>query len=205
MYMPIYRIDYYGSMPRFHLTRCEKIQELFSGGYGHYYKWSNTKLNDIKDRDTREIYKNQKLQLCSHCRNVIFDISNTEDFFYTLDTEEQENTIIEVDIFGYVKDWQEISKAYRQSKDYTCENCGIKPANNFDNRFWHTHHKNCDKTNNKSSNLECLCVLCHSYKDHAHEENFDKKSMKRVLDSFIKKYGQELKNRKNQYLQQYKK
>ncbi len=60
------------------------------------------KLNDIIDRDTREIYKDQKLQLCIHCRDAVFGISNTEDFFNTLDTEPKKEVVnIEVDIFGY--------------------------------------------------------------------------------------------------------
>ena len=192
MYMPTYRVIEYG-MPRFHLTRCEKIEELFSSGYSSYYKWSNNKLNDITDRNlTHKVYPNQRLQLCNYCRNKITEISNTEDFFETLDTKENANTSIEVDIFGYVKNWQKISKDYRKSKDYTCESCGIKPARNFDKRFWHTHHKNGDKTKNEPSNLECLCVLCHSHKDHTHEENFDKTRMKIELNSFIKQYGEEL-------------
>ena len=203
MYMPTYLVSKYKSMPRFHLTKCEKIQELFSGGHGHLYKWSNNKLNDIKDRETLEVYKNQKLQLCSHCRATIVGIMNTEDFFDTLETDDSENTSVEIDIFGYDKNWQKISRAYRKRNDYTCESCGIKPKNNFDKRFWQTHHRNGDKTNNNPSNLECLCVLCHSSKDNTHEENFDKPRMKREVDSFVKQYREELKSVGNPYLRQY--
>ncbi len=83
------------------------------------------------------------------------------------------------------------------------ENCGIKPANNVDKRFWHTHHIDGDKTNNKQTNLECLCVLCHSYKDNSHEENFGRTRMKRELDTFVKQYNEELKTVGNSYLRQY--
>jgi len=119
-----------------------------------------------------------------------------------LDTE-NENTSIEIDIFGYDKNWQKISRAYRKSKDYTCESCGIKPANNFDRRFWQTHHKDGDKTNNRQPNLECLCVLCHSYKDSTHIENFEKQRVKRMLDTFVKQYKEELIKIGNSYLKQY--
>ncbi|MDR0864444.1 MAG: HNH endonuclease [Candidatus Symbiothrix sp.] len=203
MYMPTYRVSQYG-LPKFHLTRCEKIQELFSSGYGQYYKWSNNKLNDIIERGTSKIYKDQKLSLCSYCRHAIIGVNNTEDFFRTLDTEPKEEVVsIEVDIFGYVKDWQKISIAYRKKKECTCESCGIKPKNNFDKRFWHTHHLDGDKTNNKEINLECLCVLCHSYKDLKHEDNFDKTRMKKELDSFVEKYNTELKSVNNSYLKTY--
>jgi hypothetical protein len=76
--------------------------------------------------------------------------------------------------------------------DYACESCGIKPVKDSDKRYWHTHHRNGDKTNNKPSDLECLCVLCHSYKDHMHEENLDKARMKIELDSFVNRYREEL-------------
>jgi 5-methylcytosine-specific restriction endonuclease McrA len=199
MYMPTYNVSKFG-LPKFHLIRCETIQKLFSGGYGQLYKWSNNKLNDIKQRGTNEIYEYQKLQLCTFCKKAIFDIDDTEDFFETLDTEtKEEDANIETDIFGYVKDWQKISKAYRKNKDYTCESCGIKPKNNLDKRFWHTHHLDGNKTNNIKSNLECLCVLCHSYKDLRHEENFDKKRMKRELDSFVEKYKEDLKRANNHF------
>jgi hypothetical protein len=203
MYMPTYRVAEYG-LPRFHLTRCEKIQELFRSGHGQYYKWSNNKLNDITERGTHTVYPNSKLQLCSYCQRAIIDIRSTEDFFKTLDTEPKERIVnIEVDIFGYDKNWQKISHAYRQSKDFTCESCGIKSANNFDKRFWHTHHKDGDKINNKQVNLQCLCVLCHSYMDIKHEENFEKKRIRSELDSFVNKYRNLLIQIHNPYLGKY--
>jgi len=202
MYMPTYRVSQYG-LPKFHLTRCERIQELFSSGYGQLYKWSNNKLNDITERGTSKVYKDQKLSLCAYCRSSIVGVTNTEDFFETLETEADENVNVEVDIFGYDRNWQKISREYRKIKNFTCEKCGIKPVKDFDKRFWHTHHKDGDKTNNKQSNLECLCLLCHSHKDQTHEENFDKASTKRQLDSFVKQYRKELTQMNNPYLKQY--
>ena len=204
MYMPTYRVAHYGDVSRFHLTKCKVIDDFISKGmFNTYYIWSNNERNDITDRDTTKIHKDQTLKLCSNCKKIVLDINDTEDFFETLDTKEQENTNIEVDIFGYDKNWQKISKTYRKIKDYTCESCGIKPARNFDKRFWHTHHKDSDKTNNRQSNLECLCVLCHSSKDLTHKENFDKTRMKRELDTFVKQYKEELKTTDNSYLKQY--
>lgn len=201
MYMPTYRIKQYNSMPRFHLTRCEKIQELFTIGYGFYYKWSNNKLNDITDRDTHQIYENQKLQLCSHCQSSINGIRNTEDFFETLETEEeQEIENVEVDIFGYTLNWEKISRAYRKEKEYTCENCGIKIENSYDKRFIHTHHKNGNKLINRKDNLECLCVLCHAKTDERHEQNFNKKRMQSEVKTFVYKYRQQLTEIGNKYL-----
>ena len=33
---------------------------------------------------------------------------------------------LNIDIFGYTRNWDEISRKYRESHDYTCERCGLK-------------------------------------------------------------------------------
>lgn len=201
MYMPTYRISQYKSMPRFHLTRCDRIEELFSTGYGSYYKWSNNPLNDITDRDTKEVFKDQALQLCSHCQSSIIGIKNTEDFFETLEVNEtQDVENIDVDIFGYPLNWQQISRAYRTEKNYTCERCEIRIENGYDKRFIHVHHRNGNKLMNRKDNLECLCILCHANTNETHEQNFDKRRMKTQLQTFIEKYKQQLMEIGNKYI-----
>lgn len=201
MYMPTYYVEKYNSFPRFHLTRCDTIEKLFSGGFGSLYKWSNNELNDIIDKDTNEIHKDQKLQLCSYCQEAIIGITDTEDFFKTLETEEtQEILDVQVDIFGYTLDWEKISRAYRKEKDYTCERCGIKIETSYDKRFIHTHHKNGNKLINRKDNLECLCILCHANTDERHEQNFDKKRMQSEVKTFVDKYRQQLKDIGNEYI-----
>lgn len=201
MYMPTYYVKRYGSFPRFHLTRCDTIENLFSGGFGSLYKWSNNKLNDIIDRENNQLHKDQKLQLCNHCQEKINDIIDTEDFFETLETEEVPEIVdVEVDIFGYTLNWEKISRAYRKEKEYTCEKCGIKIENSYDKRFIHTHHKNGNKLINRKDNLECLCVLCHANTDERHEQNFDKKRMQSEVKTFVDKYRQQLKEIGNEYI-----
>ncbi len=63
--------------------------------------------------------------------------------------------------------------------------------------------KNGDKTNNRESNLECICILCHSYKDIRHEENFDKRRMLNEIKAFVKSYRTELIKVNNPYLKRY--
>lgn len=48
----------------------------------------------------------------------------------------------EVDIFGYTKNWEQISKAYRETHNYTCERCGIHIDNPFEQHYIHVHHRN---------------------------------------------------------------
>lgn len=193
--------------PKFHLLKCRTIQEFIdSGRFKHRYEWSNSDVNNLIDKQTRTKYIDKTLELCSFCKSDYFEeIEDTQDFFDSLDKSVIEEDNIEVDIFGYARDWQKISKGYRTKKNYTCESCEIKIDSLSDRRYLHTHHKNGDKTNNRENNLECLCILCHSYKDIKHEENFDKKRMLNEIKSFVKTYRTELVKNNNPYLKRFDK
>lgn len=198
-------ISRYGTYPKFHLTRCQTIRQFIEEGkFKIRYEWSNSNVNDLIDKTTREIYKDEVLEYCGYCKQELFNnIQTTEDFFQTLDKSEMEENNIEVDIFGYVRGFERISKAYREKKNYTCESCNISPKETIHRRFWHTHHKDGNKLNNKENNLQCLCILCHSYKDLKHEENFKKNIMKSQLKSFINFYRDELIKIQNPFLKMY--
>src|SRR5690606_36571986 len=108
-----------------------------------------------------------------------------------------------VDISGYVRGFNRTSKKLREKKNYTCESCGVKPKRPIHRKYWHTHHIDGDKTNNKENNLQCLCILCHCYADLNHEENFDNNRMKIELKSFVNFYRDELIKIQNPYLKKY--
>jgi hypothetical protein len=198
----------YSRHPKFHLTKCKTIQEFIDKNiFAEHYIFANSNTVNLIDDKTGVKYEDVTLRFCENCRKMIHSwISTTEDFFNSLDKSKIETEKIvetDIDIFGYDKNWSYISKAYRKNIDYTCESCSIKLQSNFDKRYWHVHHKDRDKLNNLKSNLQCLCILCHSYKDLAHEENFNKTRMKRELDSFVEKYKTELKSINNPYLNIY--
>ena len=170
--------------------------------FNTYYQWSNHQANDIEDRDTGQKYPDKTLQSCSRCASQLIetDIKNTEDFFNSLDKEEQENQNIQVGIFGYVRGKERISKNYRNSQNYTCEECSVKSKNNLHKRWWHTHHIDGDKTNNSLQNLKCLCLLCHSNIDNQHRKNFEKEAMRIQIKYFKKEYNAELRELNNPYI-----
>lgn len=189
--------------PKFHLLKCKTIQEfIVQGRFNQRYEWSNSDVNNLIDKQTKTRYDDIKLDVCSYCKSeYLKKIDDTKEFFDSLDKSELDQANIEVDIFGYVRGKEKISKEYRQSQNYTCESCAVQPASNLHKRWWHTHHVDGDKTNNELSNLKCLCILCHSSLDARHKLNFSKGSMPRQIEQFKKQYLAELKALNNPYLE----
>src|SRR5690606_33891079 len=126
---------------------------------GRYF-WHNSNKVTIEDRANGNVHEDISLGLGGYCRNQssITEYSDTQGFFSLLDQQEQEdiNEEVEVDIFGYTLDWQQISREFRKEKEYTCESCGIQIDEPSDRRFIHVHHRSGNKLNNRRNNLECL-------------------------------------------------
>ncbi|WP_258104672.1 HNH endonuclease signature motif containing protein [Marinoscillum sp. MHG1-6] len=181
-------------MPRFHTMKCEKIREFLEDGrFKSRYEFSNSSRNNLIDIQTKKRYDNEVLELCTFCRQEYAEtIADTQEFEQLLDKDEYKSDILEVDLFGYVRGKEKISKLYREKMSYTCESCGVQAKNRGDRRYWHTHHINGDKTMNDESNLECLCVCCHSQKDQRHEANFTRKAWQKEVEFFVAKYKDEL-------------
>lgn len=209
MYIKEPRISTYGNFPKFHVTECTTIyQQKSVNNFNNRYFWHNSNIVDLEDFDTNEIYRDQVLDLCMNCKRKA-DIQNykdTEGFFDLLDIQTPLTNInddAQLDIYGYTKDWQKISKLYRLKIDFTCEKCNIKINDNYDKRFLEVHHKNGVKTNNSNDNIECLCTLCHANVNSRHRENFSKKNNKLKISSFVKKYKIELLKHRNPYIDNY--
>ncbi|WP_035671735.1 HNH endonuclease [Flavobacterium sp. 83] len=206
MYIKVADVEQY-DFPKFHISNCQTIiqQQNQNRFHGHYY-WSNSNIVDVQQRGTSKIYKDVILSLCNYCRNAarITDYKNTQGFFDLLDIQDDEPiNDAELDMFGYVKDWQEISKKFRIENEFTCNNCSIKIENKFDQRFIQVHHRNGNKLINKRENLQCLCTLCHSNIDERHTVNFQKKRSVHEIATFVEKYKDELINIGNPYVTKY--
>lgn len=194
MYKRDYHLAQYGK-PRFHIRNCETIQDFKSrGSFKDKYRWSNADKVQVRDMDDYNIDKTiEALPLCKYCEKILKSeqsdmYKDNEDFVKELKKAVAQESATNVDILGYTKEWQEVSKHYREKHNYTCERCGIHITNVFDYGYIHCHHRNGNKTDNHEGNLECLCVECHSKVDKAHEIRFSKGANHIWLQDFLQKY-----------------
>ena len=196
LYKKDYRLQRYGK-PRFHICKCDTIDEFInSGGFRQHYVRANSEPVPVYNMDTGDYLQIDELPLCSNCRRIISsygNISSTE-FVELLksanDNNDENYEGVELDLFGYTKDWDMISKLYREKHSYTCENCGLKIDDDYDRQYIHVHHINGDKLNNKESNLKCLCLYCHAHVDNTHLKNLTTGANKYIYVDFINKYGE---------------
>ena len=185
-------ITKYGSYPKFHVRECQTISSFLADGrFEHRYHVSSAKVNDLTDITTRQVFKDEELELCGYCRNMITEEIYTTADFAELYVNSSTNVDIRVDNDGYVKDWKLISKNYRLSVDYTCEGCGLASKSTIHRYYWEVDHVDGNKLNNEFSNLKCLCVRCHSRKDDVHRNNYSKGTNKIKVESFNRLYPED--------------
>ena len=193
LYKRDYHLQLYGK-PRFHICKSSTINEFIqSGSFRQHYVRANTDPVPVNNIDNN--YKEENvsdLPLCRFCLNQISEYGdiNTKAFVELLKQAkgEEEEEIQEVDIFGYVRDWEQISRDYREKKNYTCEICGLQIDNFFDRQYMHCHHKDANKLNNKESNLQCLCMRCHSKIDQIHYKNLTTGANRILFNEFNELY-----------------
>ncbi len=63
----------------------------------------------------------------------------------------------------YTRDWASVSRKYKESRGWKCEDCGVYcGAAKANRRLLHVHHRDLNPQNNGSWNLDALCVICHA-------------------------------------------
>jgi len=170
---------------KFHIVWCKTLHEMKSAGKFERYVTSDrvdepfgvalrTNSGEWACGDT-EIYvcrwclqhsnwqnyraasAKQRLSLVTHFSRRRFLETNHVNF---IDVPSRSDDSIPA--LGYVKDWSEISRKYRHSKRFRCEDCGVdcskKPS------LLDTHHNNGVLSDNRYANLRALCKICHSLK-----------------------------------------
>jgi len=197
LYKRNYHLEKYGP-PRMHICECETIREFRAKGSLEYeYRFAETKTVKVINMDKGNREKEvSNLPLCKYCIKELsskgkFREIRDSDAFAKKAKELRQNNVVssaEVDIFGYIREWQNISSEFKEKKNYTCEKCRVRIDNEFDRQFIHVHHKDGNKQNNQESNLQCLCIECHSQVNDAHRKNFSSNAQQVRLRHFRELY-----------------
>ncbi|KZN56343.1 hypothetical protein N474_11400 [Pseudoalteromonas luteoviolacea CPMOR-2] len=172
---------------RLHVAECRTLEAMRNDGrYDSYFV-----TNDIngkylvkgKSKITKgEVEGIAELGVCMNClevlnykgyadknyneRNEIFQSLRLPELFSTYSSYFKYYPAQKTSIGSYTQDWKQISRQYRQTQNYTCEQCGV----DLNQYKWllQTHHINGVKTDNSSNNLRALCLDCHK-KQPKHE------------------------------------
>lgn len=119
--------------PEVELWVCQNCLELLN--YKESRSSSSTKLKNAKEFNLKEFFSTY-----SSC-------------FKHMPKGTSEDNI------NYTADWESISSALRQKKNYTCEKCTVNLSSA--KNLCHVHHVSSVKSDNSPSNLQVLCADCH--------------------------------------------
>lgn len=178
-------------LPRFHLSKCSTLRMMWQDyRFGRYVSYSNDNgvflVNFIRGASIQE--KRLSLPVCKNCLDQLsyrgysnslrksqkdravaeFDLkdffSNHHKSFHT-DVPRFSFDTAPLDI--YPANFPAISRATRQSRGWRCETTGCpsnfaKPDTAHLRRYLHVHHRNGQRYDNSSEDLQCLCLKCHA-------------------------------------------
>ncbi len=167
---------------KYHVAYCEKLKDMRDKGrYGRYVVTNdltgNFYITGTDWNSGQDMEGHSRLKVCQYCltalnykgfssagrpSSMVSEFSLEEFFsvyssyFPHLPTQFAGPAAMD----GYADDWTGISRAYRASRHYVCEACGLDLS--ADKRLLHVHHMDGVKMNNSPVNLRALCIVCHS-------------------------------------------
>jgi len=179
---------------KYHLCDCGTLKTMHrSGRYKRRYVVSNRddgffRVNRVKYGQVESRDEKVKMELCRNCWHDLQSLGhgiyfgndynkfNLKEYFENVGTSLIEELPAHTDITSPLNEYsprqRELSIIIRKNRNWKCEKCGIDFSKEKVRKFLHVHHRDGQKSNNSSDNLEVLCVRCHAERpQHAHLRN----------------------------------
>lgn len=176
---------------KFHVADCKKLTEMRDNDRYHRYVVSNRTDGTftVNSYERGRIVKKaaaEKLTICKYClnhlnykgyvssngqtRTRIYNSFELNEFFRKYPSQitiKPAHTNVTAPADEYTVNWENISRGYRESANWRCEQCHVSLRDKRE--YLHVHHKDGNKNNNIRENLQALCIACHAnlpYHDH---------------------------------------
>jgi len=168
---------------KFHIADCRTLDNMrgMNRYEDRYVVTQNIEgtflVNIIQGKILIQEMVEKELKVCKNCLNIlhykgyprnketVYREFNPQEFFKRYSTEiidlpkRDEHT---APIDKYSDHMSEISKRFREEAEWRCNKCKYDCSHVDMRKFLHAHHIDGNKGNNSWSNLEALCILCHS-------------------------------------------
>ena len=178
--------EYYPAYPegeyKFHMADCNTLDWMRKiDRYDKYVVTHNTDgmftVNKIQGEKILQEMIDIEMRVCKNCLRRItykgypinkekiyreFDIKGYFDIYSTEIRDLPKHTEHTAPIDKYSDHMSEISKRFREEAEWRCNKCNYDCSHVDMRKFLHAHHIDGNKGNNSWSNLEALCILCHS-------------------------------------------
>ena len=149
---------------KFHFKWCRTLEQMESWGRKSRYKEKRDINNPLFPSANGN---SEKLDVCINCLNS-FNFStnrptvekfNLIEFFQEYGLQNLERATHQNHEHKYPRNWAKISREYKDSMDWKCEECKKSLLGN--KKLLHTHHINGVKDDVRYENLKALCIDCH--------------------------------------------
>jgi 5-methylcytosine-specific restriction endonuclease McrA len=191
--LPEEALKTYKSTYKFHLSWCQKLQDMYNDNKYEKYVVSTRQDDVLLVRaigNNNKVYESeQKLHVCKLClgtlnykgyryatkieKEKIYNEFSLKEFFNEQNSNYSFHDMPKHDEYSaktniYPDNWEHVSELHRKLCHYRCERCGKDCSH--DHKLLHVHHINGNKQDLRQTNLIALCRECHT-QEHPHMRN----------------------------------
>ena len=179
-------------LPRYHVTDCDKLQEMRANHRYERYVVSTRETGEFQINLMRNDHYQQsdeRLKICQFCLGKL----NWDNFTVRRQHKRERLTIVRAFTLAkyfsvypktfikvmpqhtdrtaphnkYAADFGKIAERVKKMRNYRCEKCNVDLSAH--RKFLHAHHKNGLQNDNRDNNIEVLCIEHHAEQPyHSH-------------------------------------